>query len=59
MKYNENSKKLVYSEEDNYGANTRMYQEIKKDYKECKHKVSRLEWFLENIAKSFTSEYGY
>ena len=41
----------------NYNENE--YQEIKRDFKECKETVDKLELFLKSLVEGFKSEYYF
>ena len=48
---------VEYSEMTAFNFKSKEYQEIKKDFKECKAKAEFLEAFLKSLVRGFVSEY--
>lgn len=57
MERDEQEMLVEYSEMTAFNFKSKEYQEIKKDFKECKEKAELLETFLKSLVKGFMPEY--
>ena len=57
MEREEQELMVEYSEMTAFNFKSKEYQEIKKDYKECKEKAELLEAFLKSLVTGFVPEY--
>ncbi len=53
MVHDENEMMVEYSEMTSFNFNSKEYQEIKKEYVECKEIASGFEWFVKNFVSKF------
>jgi hypothetical protein len=53
MKYDENELMVEYSEMTSFNFNSKEYQEVKKDFIECKDIANGLDWFVKNFTTKF------
>ena len=53
MGHDEHEMLIEYSEMTAFNFNSKEYQEVKKDFLECKEVAHGLEWFVKNLTKSF------
>ena len=52
MGHDEHEMLIEYSEMTAFNFNSKEYQEVKKDYIECKEVAHGLEWLVKNFTKS-------
>ena len=57
MDRDEQEMMVEYSEMTAFNFKSKEYQEIKKDFKECKERAEFLEAFLKSLVRGFTPEY--
>ena len=53
MSYDEHELMIEYSEMTAFNFNSKEYQEVKKDFIECKEVANGLEWLVKNFATIF------
>ena len=53
MRHDENEMMVEYSEMTAFNFNSKEYQEIRKDFIECKDTAFGIEWFAKNFIKNF------
>ena len=53
MSYDEHELMIEYSEMTAFNFNSKEYQEVKKDFIECKEVANGLEWLVKNFATKF------
>ena len=53
MKYDENEMMVEYSEMTSFNFNSKEYQEVKRDFIECKDIANGLDWFVKNFTTKF------
>lgn len=53
MGHDEHEMLVEYSEMTTFNFNSKEFQEIKQDYKECKETVTGIEWFVKNFVSKF------
>lgn len=57
MGHDEQEMMVEYSEMTAFNFKSKEYQEIRKDFRECKEKAELLEAFLKNLVRAFEPEY--
>ena len=57
MEHEEQEMMVEYSEMTSFNFESKEYQELKKDFKECKKRAELLEGFLKNLVRAFAPEY--
>ena len=53
MGYDENEMMVEYAEMTAFNFNSKEYQEVKKDFIECKEVAHGFEWFVKNFVSRF------
>lgn len=53
MLQDENEMMIEYSEMTSFNFNSKEYQEVKKDFIDCKEKASSIDWLFQNFIKNF------
>jgi hypothetical protein len=53
MGYDEHEMMVEYSEMTAFNFNSKEYQEVRKDFIECKEAATGFEWFVENFVNKF------
>ena len=53
MKHDEHELMVEYSEMTAFNFNSKEYQEVKRDFIECKEVASGLEWLVKNFTTKF------
>ena len=53
MKYDENELMVEYSEMTSFNFNSKEYQEVKRDFIECRETASGIDWLFQNFIKNF------
>ena len=53
MKHDEHEMMVEYSEMTSFNFNSKEYQEVKKDFIECKDVARGFEWFVKNFVSRF------
>ena len=53
MGYDEHEMLVEYAEMTAFNFNSKEYQEVKKDFIECKDAASGFEWFVKNFVSRF------
>lgn len=56
MKRDEHEMLVDYSEMTTFNFNSKEYQEVKEDFKECRQAATGIEWLLKNIFSRFKAE---
>ena len=59
MERDEHEMLIEYSEMTSFNFNSKEYQELKRDYKECKNAVSNMVWQFSNLLRKFTPAKSY
>jgi hypothetical protein len=56
MGYDEHEMLIEYSEMTSFNFNSKEYQEVKKDFMECKETAKNFAWFVRNLISRFLPE---
>ena len=59
MERDEHEMLIEYSEMTSFNFNSKEFQEVKKDYMECKNVVSNLAWAVSNFMQQFITVKNY
>lgn len=59
MEHDEHEMLVEYSEMTAFNFNSKEFQEVKKDYLECKNMVSNFAWEVKNFTKKFRPSRSY
>lgn len=53
MSHDENEMMIEYSEMTSFNFNSKEYQEVRKDFMECKEAIRGFEWFSQMFVSNF------
>ena len=59
MEHDEHEMLVEYSEMTTFNFNSREYQNVRRDYLECKNWISKLGWHISNFLHSVTPARNY